>query len=160
MLDLLRRLGSKRLHVILPFVALGLVFLLLPTPTAASPSTTHYISLDARQYEFTPSRIEVHQGDHVVITLTASDVAHGFYLEGYGIEQRVVPGVAQEISFTADQAGKFRFRCSLSCGAMHPFMLGELVVQTNAPFWRSLGLMMTALVGTMFYLSVVGRNNA
>lgn len=158
--DLLRRLRRKRLHVLLPFAALGFVILLLPMPSAASSATTHALSLDARQYEFTPSRIEVHQGDHLVITLTASDVAHGFYLEGYGIEQRVVPGVAQEISFTADQAGKFRFRCSLSCGAMHPFMLGELVVQTNAPFWRSLGVMMTALVGTIFYLSFVGRNSA
>ena len=156
MQNILRRLRSHHLRIVLPFVALGSAILLLPLQTVALPST-HSISLEARQYEFMPGRIEVHQGDHVVITLSAADVTHGFYLEGYGIEQRIVPGVAQQIAFTADQPGKFRFRCSVSCGAMHPFMLGELVVQTNVPFSRALGVMLTALVGTLVFLWHSGR---
>ncbi len=153
---ILRRLQLRCLRIVLPFVALGGVILLLPLPTASLPST-HFISLEALQYEFAPGRIEVHQGDHVVITLSAADVTHGFYLEGYGIEQRIVPGVAQQIAFTADQSGKFRFRCSVSCGAMHPFMLGELVVQSNLPFERALGIMLTALTGTLVLLWHSGR---
>jgi heme/copper-type cytochrome/quinol oxidase subunit 2 len=141
---------------VLPFVAIGLAVLLLPIEDAVTP-TTYQFSIDARQYEFAPARIEVHQGDHIEITLTATDVTHGFYLEGYGIERRVVPGVAQRVAFTADQPGKFRFRCSVSCGAMHPFMLGELVVQTNIPFWRALGVTLTALVGTLVFLWHSGR---
>jgi heme/copper-type cytochrome/quinol oxidase subunit 2 len=145
-----------RLTVLFPFVAVALAVLLLPREGAVIP-TTHRFSIDARQYEFVPERIEVHQGDHIEITLTASDVTHGFYLEGYGIEQRVVPGVAQRMVFTADQTGKFRFRCSVSCGVMHPFMLGELVVHTNIPFWRAIGVMLTALVGTLVFLWYSGR---
>jgi heme/copper-type cytochrome/quinol oxidase subunit 2 len=145
-----------QLRLVLPFVAIGLAVLLLPIGDAGI-ATNHQVSIDARQYEYTPGRIEVHQGDHIEITLTASDVTHGFYLEGYGIERRVVPGVAQRIVFTADQTGKFRFRCSVSCGVMHPFMLGELVVQTNVPFWRTAGVMLTALVGTLVFLWHSGR---
>jgi heme/copper-type cytochrome/quinol oxidase subunit 2 len=156
MQEMLRRLRFYRLHIVLPFVAVGAVILLLPLPMVAIPST-HSISLEARQYQFTPGRIEVHQGDHVVITLSAADVTHGFYLEGYGIEQRIVPGVAQQITFTADQPGKFRYRCSVGCGAMHPFMLGEFVVQANVPFSRALGVMLTALIGTLVFLWHSGR---
>jgi heme/copper-type cytochrome/quinol oxidase subunit 2 len=74
-----------------------------------------------------PGRVQVNQGDRVVIIVAALDVSHGFYLDGYGIERRVTPGVPQRIEFVADKAGKFRYRCSVNCGSLHPFMIGELV---------------------------------
>jgi heme/copper-type cytochrome/quinol oxidase subunit 2 len=110
------------------------------------------MALDATQFQFMPGRVEVNQGDQVVITLTASDVVHGFYLDGYGIERRVEPGVPQQITFVADQAGKFRYRCAVSCGPLHPFMIGELVVTPNAPFWRAAGLILVAVTGMLAYL--------
>lgn len=123
---------------------LALFILLLPVPAHGTPRTLH-LDLDARQFEFTPPRFEVAQGDEVVIRLSASDVVHGFYLDDYGIERRVVPGVVEEIRFTADRAGKFRFRCSVSCGPMHPFMIGELVVTPNLPFFKAAGFVVLAL---------------
>ena len=44
-----------------------------------------------------------------------------------------------DIQFVANKAGKFRFRCSQSCGDMHPFMIGELVVAPNRPFTAGVG---------------------
>jgi heme/copper-type cytochrome/quinol oxidase subunit 2 len=134
-----------------PFFVLALALLLLPAGGAAKPQTRQ-IALDATQFQFTPGRIEVNQGDQIVITLTASDVVHGFYLDGYGIEQRVEPGVPQQITFVDDQAGQFRYRCAVSCGPLHPFMIGELVVTPNAPFWRAAGLILVATAGMLTYL--------
>jgi heme/copper-type cytochrome/quinol oxidase subunit 2 len=108
--------------------------------------------LTARQFAFDPPVLHVNQGDRVIITLQAADVVHGFYLDGYGLEARVHPGTAQQIEFTADQAGKFRYRCAVSCGALHPFMIGELVVSPNLTFARAIGLMGVALAATLFYL--------
>jgi len=138
--------------LILLFVGLGLAVLLIPLPNTSRASEVRHITLDASQFEYAPGRLEVNQGDTVMITLMASDVTHGFYLDGYGLEQRVTPGMSQEIIFTADQPGKFRYRCSVSCGPLHPFMIGELVVNANFPFWRAVGLIAITLVGTLVYL--------
>ncbi len=143
----------------LPVLALMLVVWLIPPP-GATHATTHEISLDATQYEYAPGRVHVNQGDRVVITLTAADVVHGFYLDGYGLERRVEPGVSQQITFTADKAGKFRYRCSVSCGPLHPFMIGELVVESNTPYWRATGLVLVAVGGMLAYLWLTGKNKS
>ncbi|NJL94622.1 MAG: hypothetical protein HC915_13305 [Anaerolineae bacterium] len=129
---------------------LALVWLAFPPATSAT--TTRHIHLDMTQFEFTPSRIQVNQGDHVIITLTSSDVVHGFYLDGYEIQQRVEPGIPQQIEFVADRSGKFRFRCSVSCGSLHPFMIGELVVASNTSYYGAIGLVSVALAGLLIYL--------
>ncbi len=137
--------------LLLPVAVLALAVLVLPAPASAAP-TTRTITLDARQFEFAPSRIEVNQGDRVIITLRADDVVHGFYLDGYGLETRVQPGLSQRIEFTADRAGKFRYRCSVTCGPMHPFMVGELVVGPNTSFWRAAALAMIVAAGSLALL--------
>jgi heme/copper-type cytochrome/quinol oxidase subunit 2 len=141
----------KTFRWLAPCFVLALVVLLIPAG-GTSRSETRQIALDAIQFQFMPGRVEVNQGDQIVITLTASEVVHGFYLDGYGIERRVEPGVPQQITFVADQAGKFRYRCAVSCGPLHPFMIGELVVTPNAPFWRAAGLILVAVAGMLAYL--------
>ncbi len=140
-----------RVLSLLPFAGLALAILLLPTSPLAAP-VTHHITLTAAQFAFDPPVLNVNQGDRVIITLQAADVAHGFYLDGYGLEARVEPGVAQQVEFVADRAGKFRYRCAVSCGALHPFMIGELIVSPNTTFIRAVGLMGVALAATLFYL--------
>ena len=134
-----------------------MVLWLLPVPIGAE-SSHRTIQIDAHQFEFAPGRIEVSQGDVVTIKLTASDVVHGFYLDGYGIQQAVTPGISEAITFVADQPGKFRFRCSVNCGTLHPFMIGELVVNGNRPLWRAAGTVGASLIGILFYLWHFGRN--
>ena len=140
-----------RLLSLLPFAALGLLILLLPLPFSARP-VTHQITINAEQFAFDPPVLRVKRGDQVLITLQATDVVHGFYLDGYGIEAPVEPGIAQHIEFVADKAGKYRYRCSVSCGTLHPFMIGELVVGPNLTFVRAVGLVLVVLAGTLFYL--------
>ncbi len=139
----------------LPFVVLALAVLTVPIPTLVAPRT-HHVELDSKQFDFAPGRLRVNQGDTVTLHLTASDVVHGFYLEGYDIDQRVEPGIPAEISFMADKRGKFRYRCSVSCGPLHPFMIGELIVGPNVPLWRAIGL---AIVGLAALFASIHHKN-
>jgi len=142
---------GQRLLYLLPFAAIALVVLLAPLPFSTRP-VTHNITMTADQFAFDPPVLRVNQGDRVRLTLQAGDVVHGFYLDGYDLQQRVEPGLSQEIEFVADRTGKFRYRCSVSCGTLHPFMIGELVVGPNQPFIRTLGLLLVAVTGTLVYL--------
>ena len=52
----------------------------------------------------------------------------------------------------AARRGKFRYRCSVTCGALHPFMIGELIVGPNDFFWRASGAALITLAGLFVYL--------
>jgi heme/copper-type cytochrome/quinol oxidase subunit 2 len=140
-----------RLLSTLPFVGLALVVLLLPVPFSAAPASRQ-VTMTADQFAFDPPVLRVNRGDRVLLTLQATDVVHGFYLDGYGIEARVEPGISQQVEFVADRVGKYRYRCSVSCGTLHPFMIGELVVNPNLTFARAVGLTLVILAATLFYL--------
>jgi heme/copper-type cytochrome/quinol oxidase subunit 2 len=139
-----------RAQWVVPFAVVALTLLVLPGPGVAA-STTRYVTLDAGQAEFMPGRLEVNLRDRVVITLAASDVVHGFYLDGYGVDERVERGLPKTVEFVADQPGKVRYRCSVTCEPLHPFMIGELVVGPNTSFWRAAGLFGVSLAGILVY---------
>lgn len=142
---------SARLLSMLPFAGLALIVVLLPVPASAGP-VTHAVTMVADQFAFDPPVLRVNRGDRVLLTLQAADVVHGFYLDGYSIEARVEPGISQQVEFVADRAGKYRYRCSVSCGTLHPFMIGELVVGPNLTYVRAVGLTLVVLGATLFYL--------
>ncbi len=144
-------MNRQKLVSLAPFVALALLVWFVPLPVSAAP-VTHTITLTADQFSFDPPVLRVNQGDTVRLTLHAADVVHGFYLDAYGLNTRIEPGLSQQIEFVADQPGKFRYRCSVSCGGLHPFMIGELVVNPNWPFARAVGLTLVAAAGALFYL--------
>ena len=136
---------------LLPFLSVALVIVLVPMPASNTPMA-HAVTLKAEQFAFDPPVLRVNQGDRVSLVVQATDVVHGVYLDYYGIDVRVEPGISQEVEFIADRTGKFRYRCSVACGTLHPFMIGELVVRPNRPYMRAVGLSLVALAATMFYL--------
>jgi uncharacterized cupredoxin-like copper-binding protein len=148
---MIREITMRSLFWSLPFAAVVAVILWIPLPVAAAPQTRHF-TVDASQFEFMESRFEVNYGDRVVITLTAADVVHGFYLDGYGIDQSVTPGISQQIEFVADQVGKFRYRCSVNCGSLHPFMIGELVVGPNMGFGKAVAVLSVSFFVMLVFL--------
>lgn len=87
--------------------------------------------MTARKYKFDPEVVTVKQGDHVRLVITALDRDHGFKLEGYGINQKLIKGDPATIEFTADQPGTLVFRCSEFCGLGHRKMKGRLVVESR-----------------------------
>jgi cytochrome c oxidase subunit 2 len=117
------------------------------------------ILVRARQYAYDPGVIRVPKGARVTLVLESEDVTHGLYLDGYDIDLAAAPGRRVRTSFVADRPGMFRMRCSKVCGTVHPFMLGELVVEPNTPLWRSVALELLAAAGAVTYLAV-GRRGA
>jgi len=139
---------------------------------------THVIKLTAKRYGYSPERIMVQQGDKVVIKPTSADVTHGFLLDHYGVDAIIKQqglaylkyvwtddkGVKHEdwdkvssFEFTADRAGKFAYRCTQTCGSLHPFMTGELIVADNWPFHLAASLSLW-LVGSLLLWFFTGRD--
>jgi heme/copper-type cytochrome/quinol oxidase subunit 2 len=127
----------------------SLLVAFLPFPAAGDLGKDQIIDIQASQFQFEPGTIKVKPGDQVTINLTALDVAHGIYLDGYGLDLKVDPGQTKSFTFTADRQGSFRFRCSVSCGAFHPFMIGKFQVGPNSTLLRGVGLSAIALIAIM-----------
>lgn len=93
------------------------------------------IEIKAKKFSYTPNIVKVDRGDEVTIRLISEDVTHGFYLDGHGIEMHAHPGEDGSVTFVAKKTGRFNFRCSITCGEFHPFMVGYLVVRPNIRFY-------------------------
>jgi heme/copper-type cytochrome/quinol oxidase subunit 2 len=107
-----------------------------------------------------PGEIQINPGDRVTVELVSTDVVHGFSLDGYGFELKADPGQTVTGTFIADQAGVFRFRCSVACGNLHPFMIGKLQVGPNLLFVRGIVLGLLAISAALISLKNVSRGTA
>ena len=145
---------TRSLAAAVATVVLALAALVLPLPTGAAAAGAHEITLDARMFAFEPGRLRVNQGDRVTVILHSTDVVHGLYIDGYDVDIIAEPGRPAQASFVADKLGKFRYRCSVSCGAMHPFMIGELIVGPNLPFARAVASLFIVAIGSIITLAL------
>lgn len=152
-------------------VAVGLLVvgaLLLPNMLGHKPAD-RTITVEAQKYGYTPAVIKVNRGDRITLRFKAKDVTHGFFLEGYDLDGKARPEMpsfwvrrpstgedfhpVEEITFVADHEGKFRYRCSTTCGYMHPFMQGELIVAPNRLFPASILLALATTVLTLLWFA-------
>jgi plastocyanin len=126
----------------------GLLIALVPLPSPITAPTERLFRVEASSFEYSPAVLRANLGDRVTIQLVPMDVVHGIYIDGYDLELHADPGQTAELTFIADRQGTFRFRCSVTCGALHPFMIGKLQVGPNSLLWRGAGLAtLAALVG-------------
>ena len=132
---------------LLLFVMAGLVVAFAPLPVQPIAPQERTFRIEAGQFAYSPSELQVNAGDTVTIKLVSTDVVHGLYVDGYDISIEADPGQTGTLSFVAGKPGSFRFRCNVTCGAMHPFMIGKLTVGSNNWLFRSIGLAMLAMVG-------------
>ncbi|MEW6457342.1 MAG: hypothetical protein AB1410_11590 [Acidobacteriota bacterium] len=133
------------------------------------------ITIRAFRYGYNPEIIRVNRGDLIRLRFISEDVIHGFYLEGYDLDVIITPLQSkvelhkpsqpgksknvEEVVFIAEREGKFRYRCSQTCGYMHPFMLGELIVRPNRLLPTSFGLAIGILIGG-FFIALLKRENS
>jgi heme/copper-type cytochrome/quinol oxidase subunit 2 len=127
----------------------GLVVAFAPLPAQPIRPQARTFRVDAGQFAYSPSELAVNPGDTVTIELASTDVVHGLYVDGYDISVEADPGQTATLTFVADRPGSFRFRCNVTCGAMHPFMIGKLTVGANNWLFRSVGLATLAMAGVV-----------
>lgn len=138
------RTGSYPSALILAGLA-ALVVAFAPVPSSVGNSPTQRVfRLEASQFAYSPAQLHVEPGDTVTIELVSTDSVHGLYLDGYGVSVQADPGQPASLTFVADRPGSFRFRCNVTCGAMHPFMIGKLTVGSNLALYRGIGITLLA----------------
>ena len=85
----------------------------------------------AKDFRYSPERIEVTQDDLVKLTVRSEDLAYSFAIDEYRIAKRIPAGGSTTFEFRADRAGIFRFYCNLTSEGGHSQMHGELVVRSK-----------------------------
>ena len=143
-----RRTGPERFArsapaALLLFLAAG--FFATPSVSSTAHPVSRIVTVDASMTGFKPAVVHVEPGDRVTLVLRSTDVVHGLQLDGYGVSLTADPGQPASATFVAGRAGTFRFRCSITCGSLHPFLIGSLEVGRAATLWRALGF--AALIG-------------
>lgn len=128
---------------------------------AVSPAEAaeRFFEVKARKFSYTPNIIKVNRGDTVRIRLISEDVHHGFFVDGYGVKTSAHPGMDGSLQFIADKPGRYSFRCSVTCGEFHPYMIGYMTVRPNSRFWLYAVILLLIGFGSMAGITLVKKKN-
>jgi heme/copper-type cytochrome/quinol oxidase subunit 2 len=143
------RAQLKRQAGIAALVALVALTIFAPLPAWGAHQVERQVTVTARSFAFEPETVRVNRGDTVVIRLESADVVHGLFVDGYEVSALAEPGRPSELRFVANRPGAFRMRCSISCGNMHPFMIGKLVVGPNLLWLRAIAATLVTVAGAL-----------
>ena len=91
--------------------------------------TRREFTVTARDYSFSPNRVEVQQDDLIKLTVQSADNAYGFTIDDYRVSKRVPAGGSTIVEFRADRPGTFAFYSNLSNDSRHSKMSGQLIVR-------------------------------
>ncbi len=141
--------GRRQTIIAASTALLILAAISIPAPFATPAAQARTIDVNARQFAFEPATLHVQRGDTVTIHFESLDAVHGLFVDGYDVNIQAEPGKSADVTFVADKEGKFKVRCSIACGPLHPFMIGELEVAPDLPFARALLAMAIATVGAL-----------
>jgi cytochrome c oxidase subunit 2 len=81
-----------------------------------------------------PPTLYLPQGEKVRFKITASDVVHGFWVPAFMMQIQNIPGVENQVEFTANELGTYPGRCNILCGRQHSQMLFTVKVVTPAEY--------------------------
>ncbi|MBA4383754.1 MAG: hypothetical protein C0410_03385 [Anaerolinea sp.] len=148
--NLLNQKPKTKWGLIIFSLAFALSILFIPVPLPTPKPVDRLIRIEATSFQFTPGEMKINPGDRVTIELTSTDVVHGISIDGYDFTLVSDPGQAASGSFVANKLGMFRFRCSVACGNLHPFMIGKLQVGPNLLLIRGIVLGLFAVVAALY----------
>lgn len=142
-------------------------------PVGGTAPSSRSILIHARRYAYDPPVISAAVGDTLRLTMVSDDVVHGFSLDGHGIDVHIHPVApvmrlqdpmspqgwrpVDEVTVVTDKSGKFSYRCSNTCGPLHPFMQGTLIVGPNRPLRAALGAAAGMLLSVIYLVFAAKR---
>ena len=148
-------------YTVIPFIIVAVLFAYTAraqneikevTPVTNQSVKVHDITVNAIQWswQFTykeagpdatvtgtpaqPPTLYMPLGEKVRFKITASDVVHGFWVPAFMIQLQNIPGVENQIEFTAQKLGTYPGRCNILCGRQHSQMLFDVKVVTPAEY--------------------------
>ena len=87
------------------------------------------LTITAKDFRFSPNRVEVGRDDLLRLTVKSEDVAYGFTIDEYRVSKRVPAGGSVVLELRADREGTFPFYSNMTSDSRHAQMRGELVVR-------------------------------
>jgi len=101
----------------------GVVIETIEETPEETTSAVKEFTITAVKFGYTPNTITVNKGDTVHIIIDNADGMHGMKITDLGISGD------EEVTFVAEQAGSFSWRCNNFCGTGHKEMSGTLIVE-------------------------------
>ena len=95
-----------------------------PVRAGQAPNRREF-TVVARDFGFSPDRLEVMQDDLVKLTIRSEDVAYSLTIDEYRVAKRVPAGGSTTFEFRADRAGTFPFYSNLTSDARHSQARGQ-----------------------------------
>jgi len=80
-------------------------------------------------WAFQPREITVPVGEEITFVATATDVIHGFHIEGTRVNFMLIPGQVSRQSYTFREPGEHLIICHEFCGAGHHLMYATVIVE-------------------------------
>ena len=148
-------------YTVIPFIIVAVLFgytaraqneIKQVTPVSATNVKVHDITVNAIQWSWQfiyeeagpgttvtgtpaqPPTLYMPLGEKVRFKITASDVVHGFWVPAFMIQIQNIPGVENQIEFTAQKLGTYPGRCNILCGRQHSQMLFDVKVVTPGEY--------------------------
>ena len=94
------------------------------------------VKMIAIRSRFFPERIDVNEGDEVIIHITnveqTTDMIHGLGIVEHDMNVVIDPGETKTVRLKATKTGVFPFYCTNFCSALHQEMQGYLSVKPKA----------------------------
>ena len=145
-------------YTIIPFIIVAVLFYFTAVKEAeivkVSPDNevSHVIDVNAMQWSWqfkyrdnpdaptvtgttaNPPTLVLPQGERVKFNITSTDVVHGFWIPAFMIQIQNLPGVTNNLEFSANKLGTYPGRCNILCGRAHSQMLFKVKVVSPSDY--------------------------
>jgi len=103
------------------------------TSVAGMPldAPTKTVAIKGENCTWIPDKVNVEQGDHVVLEVNSVDWDYNFMLKGYDLRFNIPKGETVSTELYASKTGEFEFGCYIEAGLHYNWggMVGKLIVK-------------------------------